>query len=149
MQYTVAMMGYGPEDQNAVLELTYKYGVAKYDKGNAYGQVWMDKLHCLCNSQMIETVIVVSLSGSWYAGFSQIAIGTDDVYKTAEVVKLSGGQVVREPGPLPGIGTKITSVLDPDGWKTVLPCSYHANLQTNGCSRAETQILSIWHAGVC
>lgn len=85
-KYTVAMMGYGPEDQNAVLELTYKYGVAKYDKGNAYGQ---------------------------------IAIGTDDVYKTAEVVKLSGGQVVREPGPLPGIGTKITSVLDPDGWKTV------------------------------
>lgn len=49
----------------------------------------------------------------------QIAIGTDDVYKTAEVVKLCGGKVVREPGPLPGISTKITSCLDPDGWKTV------------------------------
>jgi predicted enzyme related to lactoylglutathione lyase len=50
---------------------------------------------------------------------TQIAIGTDDVYKTAEVVKLFGGQVVREPGPLPGISTKITSILDPDGWKSV------------------------------
>lgn len=50
---------------------------------------------------------------------TQIAIGTDDVYKTAEVVKLFGGQVVREPGPLPGINTKITSILDPDGWKSV------------------------------
>ena len=46
-----------------------------------------------------------------------------DVYKTAEAVKqLSGelgGKVVREPGPLPGLKTKITSVEDPDGWKVV------------------------------
>jgi lactoylglutathione lyase len=33
------MMGYGPEDKNAVLELTYNYGITEYDKGNAYGQV--------------------------------------------------------------------------------------------------------------
>lgn len=38
-QYTVAMMGYGPEDKNTVLELTYNYGVKEYDKGNAYAQV--------------------------------------------------------------------------------------------------------------
>lgn len=38
-QYTIAMMGYGPEDKNAVLELTYNYGVKEYDKGNAYAQV--------------------------------------------------------------------------------------------------------------
>lgn len=46
-----------------------------------------------------------------------------DVYKTAEAVQaLSselGGKVVREAGPLPGLKTKITSVVDPDGWKTV------------------------------
>ncbi|GFS41051.1 glyoxalase/bleomycin resistance protein/dioxygenase superfamily protein [Actinidia rufa] len=85
-QYTIAMMGYGPEDKNAVLELTYNYGVTEYDKGN---------------------------------GYAQIAIGTDDVYKTAEVIKLSEGKVTREPGPLPGINTKITACVDPDGWKTV------------------------------
>ncbi|XP_008804774.2 probable lactoylglutathione lyase, chloroplastic [Phoenix dactylifera] len=83
---TIAMMGYGPEDKNAVLELTYNYGVKKYNKGNAY---------------------------------AQIAIGTDDVYKTAEAIKLYGGKITREPGPLPGINTKITACLDPDGWKTV------------------------------
>lgn len=33
------MLGYGPEDKNAVLELTYNYGVTEYDKGNAYAQV--------------------------------------------------------------------------------------------------------------
>ncbi|ONH98037.1 hypothetical protein PRUPE_7G224600 [Prunus persica] len=85
-KYTIAMLGYGPEDKNAVLELTYNYGVTEYNKGNAY---------------------------------AQIAVGTDDVYKTAEAIKLCGGKITREPGPLPGINTKITACLDPDGWKSV------------------------------
>ncbi|XP_077210866.1 putative lactoylglutathione lyase, chloroplastic isoform X1 [Tasmannia lanceolata] len=85
-KYTIAFMGYGPEDKSAVLELTYNYGVKEYDKGN---------------------------------GYAQIAIGTDDVYKTAEAIKLYGGTITREPGPLPGINTKITACLDPDGWKSV------------------------------
>ncbi|TQD79115.1 hypothetical protein C1H46_035316 [Malus baccata] len=83
---TVAVLGYGPEDKNAVLELTYNYGITDYDKGN---------------------------------GYAQIAIGTDDVYKTAEAIKLSGGKIILDPGPLPGINTKITACLDPDGWKSV------------------------------
>ena len=33
------MMGYGPEDKNAVLELTCNYGVTDYEKGNGYAQV--------------------------------------------------------------------------------------------------------------
>ncbi|KAK4419967.1 putative lactoylglutathione lyase, chloroplastic [Sesamum alatum] len=86
LRYTTAMMGYGPEGKNAVLELTYNYGVREYNKGNGYGQ---------------------------------IAVGTDDVYKTAEAIKFYGGEVILEPGPLPGINTKITVCLDPDGWKTV------------------------------
>lgn len=55
--------------------------------------------------------------------YLQIAIGTDDVYKSAEAVNLAteelGGKITRQPGPIPGINTKITSFLDPDGWKTV------------------------------
>lgn len=31
--------GYGPEEDNAVLELTYNYGKTEYTKGNAYAQV--------------------------------------------------------------------------------------------------------------
>ncbi|XP_021819485.1 probable lactoylglutathione lyase, chloroplastic [Prunus avium] len=85
-KYTYALMSYGPEDKNPVLELTYNYGITDYDKGN---------------------------------GYAQIAIGTDDVYKSAEAIKLYGGKIVLEPGPLPGINTKITACLDPDGWKSV------------------------------
>ncbi|CAH1448273.1 unnamed protein product [Lactuca virosa] len=90
-KYTLAMMGYAEEKETTVLELTYNYGVTEYTKGNAYAQV---------------------------------AISTSDVYKSGEVVnhviKELGGKVTRQPGPIPGINTKITAFLDPDGWKTVL-----------------------------
>ncbi|GFZ06314.1 glyoxalase/bleomycin resistance protein/dioxygenase superfamily protein [Actinidia rufa] len=88
-KYTIAMMGYAEECETTVLELTYNYGVTEYTKGNAYAQV---------------------------------AISTNDVYKSGEVINLViqelGGKVTRQPGPIPGINTKITSFLDPDGWKT-------------------------------
>jgi len=42
------MMGYGPEDKSAVLELTYNYGVKEYDKGNAYAQVHFLSLSGCC-----------------------------------------------------------------------------------------------------
>lgn len=51
--------------------------------------------------------------------YAQVAISTKDVYKTAEQVKAAGGTVTREPGPVPGIGTKVIAVTDPDGWKVV------------------------------
>nr|AFK48160.1 unknown [Lotus japonicus] len=90
-KYTIAMLGYAEEHETIVLELTYNYGVTEYTKGNAYAQV---------------------------------AIGTDDVYKSAELVNLAtqefGGKITRQPGPIPGLNTKIASFLDPDGWKTVL-----------------------------
>jgi len=38
-QYTVAKLGYGPEANSPVLELTYNYGITNYDKGNGYAQV--------------------------------------------------------------------------------------------------------------
>ncbi|KAF3325680.1 Lactoylglutathione lyase [Carex littledalei] len=90
-KYTIAMMGYADEHETTVLELTYNYGVTEYTKGNAY---------------------------------AQIAISTEDVYKSAEVVDIMtkelGGKITRQPGPIPGLSTKITAFLDPDGWKTVL-----------------------------
>ncbi|XP_056159693.1 lactoylglutathione lyase GLX1-like [Syzygium oleosum] len=90
-KYTLAMMGYADEYETTVVELTYNYGVTEYTKGNAY---------------------------------AQLAISTDDVYKSGEVIKLVteelGGKITRQPGPIPGINSKIGFFLDPDGWKTAL-----------------------------
>jgi lactoylglutathione lyase len=38
-KYTLAFVGYGPESEQAVLELTYNYGVDRYDLGNAFGHI--------------------------------------------------------------------------------------------------------------
>lgn len=86
-KYTLAFMGYGDEEDNTVIELTYNYGKTEYDKGK---------------------------------GYAQVAISTNDVYKTGEQIKAAGGKLLREPGPLPGLGTKILSTTDPDGYKYVL-----------------------------
>ncbi len=32
-KFTLAFVGYGPESEHAVIELTYNYGVEKYDSG--------------------------------------------------------------------------------------------------------------------
>ena len=38
-KYTLAFVGFGDESTGAVLELTYNYGVDKYEMGNAFGHV--------------------------------------------------------------------------------------------------------------
>jgi lactoylglutathione lyase len=38
-KYTLAFVGYGDEDSNTVIELTYNYGVEKYDMGTAFGHL--------------------------------------------------------------------------------------------------------------
>jgi len=38
-KYSLAFVGYDEEDRASVLELTYNYGVEKYDLGSAYGHI--------------------------------------------------------------------------------------------------------------
>jgi lactoylglutathione lyase len=38
-KYTLAFVGYGDEDSNTVIELTYNYGTERYDQGSAFGHL--------------------------------------------------------------------------------------------------------------
>ncbi|MEY3200938.1 MAG: lactoylglutathione lyase [Pseudomonadota bacterium] len=38
-KFTLAFVGFGPESDGAVLELTYNWGVEKYELGSAFGHV--------------------------------------------------------------------------------------------------------------
>jgi lactoylglutathione lyase len=38
-KYSLAFVGYDDEDRAAVLELTYNYGVDRYEMGTAYGHI--------------------------------------------------------------------------------------------------------------
>jgi lactoylglutathione lyase len=52
--------------------------------------------------------------------YGHIALGVVDVYKTCETIKLHGGKVTREAGPVMGGNTLIAFVEDPDGYKIEL-----------------------------
>lgn len=49
--------------------------------------------------------------------FGHIALGTDDIYKTCEMVKAKGYNVIREPGPMKHGSTVIAFIEDPNGYK--------------------------------
>jgi len=90
-KYTLAFVGYGDEQTHAVLELTYNYGVDRYDLGTAYGHVAIQVPDVRATCDTVR-------SGS-------------DRY---------GGAVTREPGPVKGGTTMIAFVQDPDGYKIEL-----------------------------
>jgi lactoylglutathione lyase len=41
-KYSLAFVGYDTEDKTAVIELTYNYGVDKYDLGAGYGHIALE-----------------------------------------------------------------------------------------------------------
>ncbi|TAM44528.1 MAG: lactoylglutathione lyase [Gammaproteobacteria bacterium] len=41
-KFTLAFVGYGPESEHAVIELTYNYGVEKYELGSAFGHIALE-----------------------------------------------------------------------------------------------------------
>ena len=40
-KYTLSFVGYGEEEDNTLIELTYNYGVEKYELGGAFGHLAM------------------------------------------------------------------------------------------------------------
>lgn len=85
-KFTLAFLGYGDGNASggAELELTYNYGVERYDLGTAFGH---------------------------------IALQVEDAYAACERVKVRGGTVTREAGPMKHGNTVIAFVQDPDGYK--------------------------------
>lgn len=41
-RFTLAFVGYGPESEQAVIELTYNYGVDRYDLGTGFGHLALE-----------------------------------------------------------------------------------------------------------
>ena len=90
-QYDLAFVGYGGNPGQAELELTYNYGIDRYDLGTAYGHI---------------AVGVADVVGTCAALRDKAAA--------------LGGAVTREPGPVKGGTTMIAFVTDPDGYKIEL-----------------------------
>jgi lactoylglutathione lyase len=83
-QYTLAFVGYGNNPEHAELELTYNYGVDKYDLGNAYGHIAISTENIVdaCNAVKANGGNVTREPGPVKGGTTVIAFVTDpDGYK--------------------------------------------------------------------
>jgi lactoylglutathione lyase len=83
-KYSLAFVGYGDESSNAVLELTYNYGVDKYELGNAFGHVAVavDDAYKSCDAIRAKGGKVTREAGPVKGGTTVIAFAEDpDGYK--------------------------------------------------------------------
>jgi len=90
-KYDLAFVGYGNNPEHAELELTYNYGVDRYELGTAFGHVAI--------------------------GVPDVAATCDRVREKASAL---GGAITREAGPVKGGTTVIAFITDPDGYKIEL-----------------------------
>jgi len=83
-KYTLAFVGYGDESQDAVLELTYNYGVENYDLGSAFGHVAIEVADAAaaCAAVRARGGVVTREAGPVKGGTTVIAFVQDpDGYK--------------------------------------------------------------------
>lgn len=78
-KFTLAFLGYGPESENTVIELTYNWGVASYDLGKAYGHIAIevDDVYAACAEAKARGATIVREAGPMNAGTTIIAFLTD------------------------------------------------------------------------
>jgi lactoylglutathione lyase len=83
-KYSLAFVGYDAEERSAVLELTYNYGVERYDLGSAYGHVAIEVPDAAkaCDDVRRQGGKVTREAGPVKGGTSVIAFAEDpDGYK--------------------------------------------------------------------
>ena len=90
-QYDLAFVGYGGNPGQAEIELTYNYGVERYEQGSAFGHIAV--------------------------GVPDVMATCAAVRDRATAL---GGAVTREAGPVKGGNTMIAFITDPDGYKIEL-----------------------------
>ena len=90
-QYDLAFVGYGGNPGQAEIELTFNYGVDRYELGTGYGHIAV--------------------------GVPDVAATCAAVRDRAAAL---GGAVTREAGPVKGGTTMIAFITDPDGYKIEL-----------------------------
>ena len=83
-KYSLAFVGYGPESEHAVIELTYNYGVDHYDLGTAFGHlaIGVDDVAACCERVRAGGGKVTREAGPVKGGTTVIAFVEDpDGYK--------------------------------------------------------------------
>ena len=78
-KFTLAFVGYGDERENTVIELTYNWGVDRYDLGKGYGHIAIevDDVYAACAEARRRGATIVREAGPMNAGATIIAFIAD------------------------------------------------------------------------
>ena len=89
-EFTLAFVGYGDEADHTVLELTYNWGVEKYDLGDAYGHIALgvDDIYGTCEEIKARGGKVVRDPGPMKHGSTVIAFVEDPNGYKVELIQL-------------------------------------------------------------
>jgi len=89
-KYTLAFIGYGDESDQAVIELTYNWGVDSYDLGTAFGHLAIEvaDIYETCNRLKAQGVTITREPGPVKGGTTEISFLEDpDGYKIELIQK--------------------------------------------------------------
>jgi len=87
----------------------YSLAFVGFEQGNISGQAEIE----LTYNHGVESYEVGTAYG-------HIALGVRDIYKVCEDIRVAGGTITREAGPVKGGNTLIAFIQDPDGYKIEL-----------------------------
>ncbi|EIW89800.1 MAG: lactoylglutathione lyase [Alishewanella agri] len=88
-KYTLAFVGYGDESSNAVLELTYNWGVDSYDLGSAFGHIALEveNVYDACDKIRAKGGVISREPGPVKGGTTEIAFVRDPDNYAIELIQ--------------------------------------------------------------
>ena len=92
-KYSLAFVGYGDESAGAVIELTYNYGVDRYELGSGYGHIAIEVDDAAATCERIRAAggLVTREAGPVKGGTTVIAFVQDpDGYKIELIERRAG-----------------------------------------------------------
>lgn len=94
-KYSLAFVGYGEESEQAVIELTYNWGVESYELGTAFGHLALEAedIYATCEDLRAAGAKITREPGPVKGGTTVIAFVEDpDGYKIELISKKDAGQ---------------------------------------------------------
>ena len=94
-KYSLAFVGYGEETDEAVIELTYTWGVESYELGTAYGHIALEAedIYATCDALRAAGAKITREPGPVKGGTTVIAFVEDpDGYKIELINKKDAGK---------------------------------------------------------
>jgi len=91
-RFTLAFVGYGPEDTNTVVELTHNWDTDHYELGTGFGHLALgvEDLYAACDAVRARGAKIVREPGPMKHGGSEIAFIEDPDGYRIELIQLRG-----------------------------------------------------------